>query len=192
MTKILFFAGSARQDSVNKKLAKAAFEYALSRNVEATYLDLAAYPLPIYDGDFEDQNGLPDNAKTLKQIFADHDGFFIASPEYNSSISPLLKNVIDWASRAETKDEPPLKAYKGKVVAISAASPGGLGGIRGLVPLRMLLGNIGIFVTPSQLAIPGAHNAFDDHGGLIDDHQKATLEKIVSELIDSVRGLNTK
>lgn len=185
MTKLLFFAGSARTDSVNKKLAKAAYEHAMTKDgIESTFLDLKAYPLPIYDGDLEDQDGIPENAKKLKQILADHDGFFIASPEYNSGYSPLLKNVIDWCSRAESKDEPPLKAYKDKVVAITAASPGGLGGIRGLVPLRMLLGNIGVHVLPNQLAISGAFNAFDDHGGLKDDHQKAMLEGVVDQLID--------
>ena len=191
MAKILFFAGSARKDSVNKKLAKAAYEYAMTRNIEATFLDLAAYPLPIYDGDFEDENGMPDNAKTLKQILSDHDGFFIASPEYNSAYPALLKNAIDWATRAESDDEPPLRAFKNKVAALAAASPGGLGGIRGLVPLRMLLGNIGVFVTPSQIALSGAYNAFDDHGGLKDDHQKAMLENVVAELIDTARALKS-
>ena len=190
--KILFFAGSARKDSVNKKLAKVAYEYASSKGVEATFIDLASYPLPIFDEDYEAENGIPENAKTLKQILADHDGFFITSPEYNSSYSALLKNMVDWLSRPETKDEPPLLAFKGKVAGLGAASPGGLGGIRGLVPLRMLLGNIGVFVTPTQIALAGAFNAFDARGGLNDDAQRALLEMTVDELVSTASALKTK
>lgn len=190
MTKILFFAGSARKDSVNKKLAKSAFEYALTKKVDATLLDLQAYPLPIFDEDLESAEGLPENAKTLKQILSDHDGFFIASPEYNSGYSALLKNTIDWCTRTETKDEKPLQVFKGKVAALGAASPGGYGGLRGLVPLRMLLGNIGVHVTPTQIAVAGAFSAFDDHGALVNDPQRALLESVVDELIETANKLN--
>lgn len=190
MTKILFFAGSARKDSVNKKLARAAYEYAMTQDgVEATFLDLAVYPMPIYDEDLETENGMPDNVKTIKQVLADHDGFFVASPEFNSSYPALLKNAIDWATRPAHKGEKPLLSFKGKAAALGATSPGALGGIRGLVPLRMLLGNIGVFVTPTQICVPGAFNAFDAHGGLIDDTLRALLESTVDELIDTARKL---
>jgi len=189
--KLLFLAGSARQDSANKKLAKAAAKMADQENVEATFIDLADYRMPLYDGDLEAAEGLPENAIRLKEQFMAADGFFIASPEYNSSFSPLLKNTIDWMSRPHTENEAPLVAYQGKVAAISGASPGGLGGLRGLVPLRMLLGNIGVTVTPDQLAVGGAFGAFDDNGDLTDERQKAGLQNVVDQLIRTTRALNS-
>ncbi|MCK5189939.1 MAG: NAD(P)H-dependent oxidoreductase, partial [Methylococcales bacterium] len=113
----------------------------------------------------------------------EHDGFLIASPEYNSAFSPLLKNAIDWASRAESDNEPPLLAYKGKTASIMAASPGALGGLRGLVFLRMLLANIGITVLPEQQAIPHAFKAFSDKGTLNDSNQQLAIEKLGKNLV---------
>ena len=185
--KILFFAGSARDDSVNKKLAKQAYDIAKEKGADATFVDLRDYPMPIYDGDEEDAHGLPENAKTFKKLFADHDAVFIASPEYNSSFSPLLKNTIDWISRKESDDEQPLLAFNGKVAAIAGASPGGFGGLRGLVPLRMLLENINVMVLPQQLTIPSAYGKFDDDGNLTDDTAKDMLTSIIDRLI-SVSG----
>ena len=140
--------------------------------------------MPIYDGDLEDASGLPEAAKRLKQVFREHDGVFIASPEYNSSIAPLLKNVLDWISRKHEADEPMLSAYQGKVMAIAAASPGGFGGLRGLVPLRMMLGNIGVLVLPEQLAISFADTVFDAEGNLSDDKHRKVLERMVSRLVE--------
>jgi chromate reductase len=182
-TKLLFLAGSARKDSLNKKLAKVAYNLALAQGVNATFIDLKDYPLPIYDGDLEDESGLPENALKLKQLFTDHSGLFIASPEYNSSISPLLKNTLDWISRPHASDEIPLSAYRDKVAAIVAASPGGLGGLRGLVPLRMLLGNIQVLVLPQQLALASAMSAFDEQGQLVDEQKGKALGAIVATLI---------
>lgn len=187
--KIIFFAGSSRKDSVNKKLAKQAYEIAKGKGADATFIDLADYPMPLYNGDLEDAEGLPENAKKLKKIFLDHDAFFVAAPEYNSSLAPLLKNTIDWMSRAESDDEAPLAVYKNKVAAISAASPGGFGGLRGLVPLRMLLENISVMVIPPQLAISGAYDQFDDFGTLTNDQQRGMLDKIVEQLIDTATKL---
>ena len=142
MANILFLAGSARKESINKKLARLAATMAEATGADVTLIDLKDYDMPIYNGDLEQENGLPENAKKLKKIFIEHDGFFIASPEYNSSYSALLKNTIDWLSRPHKENEPPLTAYKGKVAALGATSPGALGGLRGLVALRMLLGKI--------------------------------------------------
>lgn len=180
---LLFLAGSARRDSFNKKLAKQAAGIAEAEAADVTLLDLADYPMPIYNGDLEEEKGIPDTARKLKQMFIDCDGFFIASPEYNSSIPPLLKNTLDWLSRREGEHEPPLAAYKGKVAALSAASPGGNGGLRGLVPLRMMLGNIGVHLIPQQLAVASANDAFDNNGKLKSDQQLQTLTSIVRELI---------
>lgn len=184
MAKLLFLAGSSRKDSFNKKLAKEAALIAKELDAEVTYVDLKEFPMPIYDGDLEEASGLPENAIKLKQLFCDHDGFFIASPEYNSSISALLKNSLDWISRKHNKDEAALVAFHGKIAAISAASPGGLGGLRGLVTLRMILGNIGVIVVPNQIAISFADNAFNETSELSDKKQKDALRNVVKQLVD--------
>lgn len=183
MAKILFLAGSARKESINKKLARLAATTAEISGAETTLIDLRNYDMPLYNGDLEAEKGIPDNAKKLKQVFIEHDGFFIASPEYNGSYSPLLKNTIDWLSRAHKKNEPPLAAYKGKVAALGAISPGALGGLRGLVPLRMLLNNIGVTVIPSQITIGAGFKAFDLTENLIDEGQAKMLQSTIDQLL---------
>ena len=175
MTKILAFAGSSRKDSFNKKLLSIAAQGAVSAGAEVTIIDLADYPAPIFNQDLEMKHGIPDKAREFKNLLIAHDGFLIASPEYNSGFSPLLKNMIDWASRKESDNEPPLQAYKGKFAVIMAISPGALGGLRGLVFLRMLLNNIGVTVLPEQLAVPLANKAFADDGSLVDEQQQQTV-----------------
>ena len=128
MLKILAFAGSSRKESFNKKLLKIAVLGVQEQGGYVTLIDLADYPMPIFNQDLEQEQGIPENARKLKQLMVEHNAFIIASPEYNSTFSPLLKNVIDWASRAESDEEPPLVAYKGKLAVIMAASPGALGG----------------------------------------------------------------
>jgi len=183
MAKILFLAGSVRKGSINKTLASLAANMAEDAGADVTLIDLKDYEMPIYNGDLEKEQGLPENAKKLKQLFIEHDGFFIASPEYNSSYSALLKNTIDWLSRPHKDNELPLSAYKGKVAALGATSPGALGGLRGLVVLRMLLGNIGVTVIPPQIAIAAGFKAFDSEGKLVDDNQQKMLRSVVDELI---------
>lgn len=183
---ILFFAGSARRDSYNKKLARKAYDMARAEGAAATLIDLRDFPMPIYDGDLEAESGLPENAKKLKQLFVEHRGLFIASPEYNSSISPLLKNSLDWISRKESADEPPLIAYQNKVAALGATSSGHFGGLRGLVILRMLLGNIQVTVLPKQLAIPYYKQAFNEAGELVDEPSIKNLQLIIKNLIEAV------
>ena len=183
MVKLLFFAGSARKDSMNKKLAKLAAAMASQAGAEVTLIDLADYEMPLYDGDLEATLGVPENALKLRQLFIEHAGFFIASPEYNSSLPPLLKNSLDWISRPHGENEPSLIAYRGKVAALGAVSPGGLGGIRGLVPLRMMLGNIGVTVVPSQVAIGFGGEAFDAKGELKDPSRAGILKATVESLV---------
>lgn len=176
MAKILAFAGSARKASFNKKLLAVAVEGARNAGAEVTVIDFADYPMPLFNEDLEAEQGMPENAQAFKDLLIAHDGLLIASPEYNSAFSPLLKNAIDWASRSSAENEPPLIAYKGKYAAIMATSPGGLGGMRGLVFLRMLLGNIGITVLPEQQAVGNAFNAFNESGALNDEK---TQEKVM-------------
>ena len=189
MAKLLFFAGSARAESINKKLAQAAAEMARDVGTEVTFVDLKDYPMPLYDGDLEERDGVPETAQKLKALFVEHDGFFIASPEFNSSITPLLKNTLDWVSRPHEENEEMLIAYKGKVAALGATSPGALGGLRGLVPLRMILGNIGVHVVPTQAAIGGGFKAFDDDGTLKEERQVKLLKTTIDELVATVDRL---
>jgi NAD(P)H-dependent FMN reductase len=180
--KVLAFAGSLRRDSYNKKLARVAAGVARDAGAEVTTLDLADWPLPIYDGDLEDREGVPVQVMTLKSMFRAHDAFLIASPEYNSSVSAALKNLIDWLSRP-VKDEPSLACFRGKTAALFSASPGALGGLRGLVHLRAILGNIGVLLVADQLAIGKADEAFADDGSLKNPKQGALLGEIVRDLV---------
>lgn len=181
--KILFLSGSTRKGSFNSALAKTAYEIALAQNVDAEYIDLADYKMPLFNEDDESKNGIPDSALRLKQKFIDADGYFIASPEYNGSITPLLKNTLDWLSRASEENEVPLSAYSDKAAAIGGASPGGFGGMRALVPLRLLLSNLGVNMVGKQIAISAAHEAFDEAGKLKSERYQNMLEGIVKTLI---------
>lgn len=186
--RILCFAGSTRTESWNKKLARHAAELASAAGAEATYLDLRELALPLYDGDLEERDGLPPGARRLKELMRAHQALLIASPEYNASVSAALKNALDWASRAEP-EERPLAAYKDKLALLVSASPGALGGLRGLVHLRAILGNLGVLVLPDQLAVSKAHEAFDADGRLRDEKQRATLQRQVATLVAIARKL---
>ncbi|MBD2124646.1 NADPH-dependent FMN reductase [Trichocoleus sp. FACHB-262] len=189
-TKILAFAGSARQDSINKKLVKVALEGAKAAGAEVTYLDFRDLPIPLYDGDLEEAEGLPENVLKLKALMKAHQGFLIACPEYNSSITPLLKNAIDWASRSEP-GELPLECFAGKVAVLMSASPGALGGLRGLVHVRSILGNIGVLVLPDQQAISIAYQAFEENGNLKDEVQQTSILQLGSKLATVTAKLNS-
>lgn len=189
MAKLLFLAGSARTGSVNKKLAKLASEMAAKEGADVSYIDLKDYPLPIFCEDIEKDEGMPENAKKLKEMFIEHDGFFIAAPEYNSAITPLLKNVIDWISRPHEENETPLAAYKGKVAALGAATPGGLGGIRGLPGLRFILSNIGVHVIPDQIALGNAFNAFSDDGDIMDERQAEFMKNTIVNFVKTANKI---
>ncbi len=175
--KILCWSGSLRKESFNKKLVKIAMSAAEKAGAEVTYIDLKELPLPIYDEDSEKESGIPDNAKKIKKLIKEHNAFLIASPEYNSGMSAALKNMIDWASRPEP-GEKMLECFLGKTAGIMAASPGALGGLRGLVGLRSVLGNINVLVVPDQVAVSKANEAFDDAGKLKDEKMQAQVEKI--------------
>nr|WP_313898598.1 NAD(P)H-dependent oxidoreductase [Roseofilum reptotaenium] len=184
-TKILAFAGSARQDSFHKKLVKIAAQGATDAGAEVTFIDLRDYPMPIYDQDLQEQEGFPQSVLALKQFFKSHNGLLIASPEYNSSISGLLKNTIDWLSRSEPDESPlALSCFRGKVAAIMSTSPGGLGGLRGLVHLRAILENIGVIVLPDQKTIPNAFEQFDSQGQLKEQRQQESVQALGKKLAE--------
>lgn len=186
--RLLAFAGSSRKDSLNKALVKVAADGARSAGADVMFLDLKDYSLPIFDEDLEKAQGLPESAKKLKKIFIESHGFLIASPEYNSSVSALLKNTLDWISRPNA-GEAPLAAFQGKVSALLSASPGAFGGLRGLVHLRAILGNIGVIVLPDQIAVSKAHEAFGPDGRLNDAKQQASVESLGKKLASTAGKL---
>ncbi len=185
--KILAFAGSTRKGSFNQQLVQIAAKGAISAGAEVSVINLGEYPLPIFNEDLE-KEGQPEHARRLKELFIQHDGLLISSPEYNSSVTPLLKNTIDWVSRGDDTN-PPLAAFTGKVSGIMAASPGGLGGLRGLVHLRSILSNIGVLVIPQQMAIPKAFEAFKEDGDLADEKQQAAIRGIGESVANLVKKI---
>jgi len=188
--KILIVSGSARRESFNARLAKLAAEHARAKGGEVDYATGEELrELPMFDQDQEAREGMPPAAQALNQRFLAVRVLTFACPEYNSSVTPLLKNALDWVSRTETDDEPSLAAYKGKVAGLLAASPGQLGGLRGLVHVRAILGNIGVLVVPTQLAIPHAGEAFDAEGRLRDARQAKSLTGVVDEVMRVVGAL---
>ncbi len=189
MTTLLFMAGSNSKNSLNKKLARYACNLAKGHGADAHFIDLKDYEMPLYCTDWEMENGIPDNTKNLKKLFQNCDGFFIASPEYNSTFSPLVKNTIDWMSRPHEEGEKMLSAYKGKVAAIGAVSPGALGGLRGLTPLRTMLSNIGVHVIPTQVAV-GGKGTIDDDGNLTQDMHITMTKAMVEEFVKTAKKLN--
>jgi NAD(P)H-dependent FMN reductase len=185
MARILALAGSARRDSLNKRLARAAAQYAREAGAEVTFVDLDDYPMPVYHADLEARDGMPEPARRLRGIFLAHDALLVASPENNSSVSALLKNTIDWLSRDVGEgrgDDSGLAPWRGKVAGIMAASPGGFGGIRGLPHLRQILAALGVDVLGTQVAVPRAHEAFAPDGSIADER----VAKSVRALAESV------
>ncbi len=188
MPKILCFAGSARKQSWNRQLLEVAARMIREQGGETTMLELGELGLPLFDEDLEREQGTPDGAKRLKQAMFAHDGFVIACPEYNSSITPLLKNTIDWASRP-AQGETPLQAFKGKVCGLISASQGALGGLRGLVHVRSILGNIGVVVLPEQSAVGAIHDQLVN-GDLKDGPPKKFLGEMTQRIVEVTRRLH--
>lgn len=189
MSKILAFAGSARSASLNKKLVAFAADQIRRQGGEVTLIDLQDFEMPLYNGDLEEDQGAPEAADRLFTLMKDHQGLLLSCPEYNSSITPLLKNTIDWLSRPRDGEES-LAAFTGKVAGLLAASPGGLGGLRGLVHVRSILGNIGVHVIPNQVALSQANEAFDESGALRDDKMHKRVAGVVTQLIETTAKLS--
>ena len=187
--RILAFAGSARTDSLNKKVVKVAADGARETGAEVTVVDLRDYPMPIYDGDLEQHDGIPENAGKLRTLMNDHHGFLIASPEYNGSITPLLKNVLDWVSRP-VPDGSNHTAYADKVVGLMSASPGFLGGMRSLMHARWVLSKLGALVLPDQSTVGQAGKAFDSDGNMTDERKRDQLMALGRKVVETTAKLN--
>ncbi|MDH3531011.1 MAG: NAD(P)H-dependent oxidoreductase [Acidobacteriota bacterium] len=181
--KILAFAGSLRKESTNKKTLRIAAAAAEAAGADVTVIDLKDYPLPIYDGDIESEKGLPENAQELQRIMLESQGLLIASPEYNSSVTGALKNMIDWTSRPDG-DQKAGACYDGKAAIMMSASPGNLGGLRGLFDVRKILSAMGVIVLPDQVAVAHAYKAFDDDGKLLDEQVRKSVEGLGEKLAD--------
>jgi len=188
--KIIAFAGSTRKESNNKKLVKIAAEGAKEANAEVIYIDLEDYPLPLFDEDLEKREGLPENGRKLKDLFLENNGLLISSPEYNSSYSGVFKNTIDWLSRP-VEGFPPLECFADKVAVLMAASPGSLGGLRGLVHVRSLLGNIKVTVLPDQIALISAGSAFENETTLKDAKMHDRIKELGKKLTETINKLNS-
>lgn len=180
--KVLVFAGSSRQDSHNKQLARLVAKRIEALGGVATFVDLKDYPCPLFDEDIETQ-GVPENVLKLRELLADHQALFIASPEYNGFITPLLKNTLDWLSRPY-EDTPGLALYSGKWAALVSASPGGLGGIRAMPLAQQLLANLGLIVLPQPMSLSKAHTAFDEAGTFIEEANSKKLDALCQRLVD--------
>lgn len=176
-SKILAFAGSTRTGSFNRQALDYAVKGAREAGADVTLIDLKDYSLPLYNGDLELSHGIPDSAMRLKALFKENDGLLLACPEYNSSITPLLKNTLDWVSRAHG-DESGLVPYEGKWAGLVAASDGRLGGLRGLRHVREILTTLQVMVIPQQMALSNADKALLEPGNTA----LAGLEKIGLEL----------
>ncbi|MEQ8824606.1 MAG: NAD(P)H-dependent oxidoreductase [Filomicrobium sp.] len=182
-TRLLFIAGSARSGSFNKKVARLGAQIAQANGITSTFADLGDYPMPVYDGDLEAGEGPPENARKLKALFQLHTGILIASPEYNASISPLLKNTLDWVSRVREEGEGMNEVYRTRVFALASASPGGMGGLRGLNTVRHVLEiGLGALVLPEQIAVPRAANAFNEDGNLADEAAQERYKSLIENL----------
>jgi len=186
--KILAFSGSSRDGSYNAMLLDVAVAGAVVAGAEVDVLNLRSLELPLFDADLEQAEGLPEGVRQLKAQMMAHQGFLIASPEYNGSISPALKNAIDWASRPNGS-EPPLACFADKVAAICSASPGALGGLRGLVHVRAILSNLKVLVLPDQVAVGEAHHAFHREGGLKDEKLRQSVEALGAKVAHVIAKL---
>lgn len=183
--KILVIPGSLRTGSFNARLAALAAKELALLDVQVSLISLADYPLPIYDGDLEAKSGPPDAAYDLKRMIASHHGVLIVTPEYNSSVPPLLKNAIDWATRARDRNEALGQAFRDRAFAIAAASGGKFGGLRALMALRQILAlGCGATVVPKQMALSFADQAFDEMDRLKEPGDAEMLRGTLRQLID--------
>lgn len=187
--KILVLPGSTRGGSHNVKLAALAVKELATVDIDVTRISLADYPLPMFEGELDDE-GAPASAVKLKEMIMAHHGVFIASPEYTASVTPLLKNAIDWVSRVRARGEPTYAAFKGRVFAIASASPGRNGGLRSLMALRQILElGCGALVIPEQVAVANADEAFDNMDNLVDAKTADLLRVQLARLVDMAQRM---
>jgi chromate reductase len=182
--KILVIPGSLRTGSHNAKLAATAAYELAQAGAEVTRISLGDFPLPIYDGDLQSKSGVPKHAINLKRMIGAHHGVLMVTPEYNSSVPPLVKNAIDWVSRVQDAHETRGQVFRERAFAIAAASENRLGGARCLAALRLILSACRATVIPNQFALPFANEAYDDMDRLKQPDDIEALGALVRQLID--------
>jgi chromate reductase len=187
--KILAFCGSPRRDSLNQKLLDTAVLGALDAGAQVSNIRLLDFPLPIYDGDWETEHGLPERARALKALIAEHHALLIATPEHNGGYTALLKNALDWASRPIESDPTGLEVFAGKVAAMVSASPGVLGGMRAQIALQISLNKLGLLVIPNSFALGVAHQAFDEQRRLKDGNVDQNVRGVGAALVRTAIAL---
>lgn len=186
--RILAFAGSLRSASLNRKLLAVAVGGARDAGAEVTPIDLRDFALPLYDGDLEAAHGIPPPARKLKDLFKAHHGLLIACPEYNTSITAVLKNTLDWVSRPDGAESGQVP-YEGKVAGLFSASPGAFGAVRSLESVRGILMSLGCLVVPRRVAVPRAHEAFAEDGTMKDPKQAETVHGVAAEVVRLIARL---
>jgi NAD(P)H-dependent FMN reductase len=190
--KILAIAGSLREHSYTRRVLMAAVAGAREAGAEVTVADLRDFPMPIYDPDAHERDGFHDRALDFQGLVAGHDGFLVATPEHNGSLSAALKNAIDWASRPSERHARPT-IFQGKVAAIVTASPGRFGGVRSLGHLRGVLTSVGVHVLPTEIAVPLVDTLFDGEGETIADAEtRRSLERLGASLADAAARLRAE
>jgi NAD(P)H-dependent FMN reductase len=187
--KILAFAGSLREGSLNKKVVHVAADGARAAGAEVTVIDLRDFDMPIYNADIHQRDGFPEKATEFQQLLIDHDGILICSPEYNGSLPGGMKNAIDWASRLREPGQKMYAAFENKIAGIMTASPGSFGGLRALNHLRGILTIMTVKVLPLEIAVTFAHQKFEGDT-MTDEKTKAVLEKLGAELTDTIKKFN--
>ena len=190
--RILVFAGSIRSGAYSGKTADAAQRELALAGAEVTRISLADYPLPIMDEDLERERGVPENAVKLARLFAAHDGILIATPEYNGSMPPLVKNTIDWISRVKSDGGKPLRPLPGRLVAICSSSDGHFAGIRSAAHLRAVLSHIQMEVISPQCSIPYGKEAFDEDGNFREERHAKSMKRVCDSLIGMARTLSRR
>ena len=190
--RIVVFAGSLRTGAFSIRTADAAMKELALQGAEVTRISLADYPLPIMDEDLEREKGIPDNAMKLARLLAAHDGLLIASPEYNASIPPLLKNTIDWVSRVSKDGGRPLRPFAGLAAALCSSSNGMYGGNRGLYHLRAVLMNVGAEIVTPQCSVARAADAFDEDGALKEERTRNMMSRTCRALIEQARMMSNR
>lgn len=187
--KILVIPGSVRIGSHNARLAAAVTRELVLADIDVTRVSLADYPLPIFDAHIE-ARGVPEEAHGLKRLIASHHGVFLATPEYNASITPLLKNAIDWVSKARERGEAPLAVFRRRVFALGAASTGRFGGMRSLLATRQVLEiGCGAMVLPAQMSVPFADQAFDEMDQFRNEQDAERLRGFARDFIDAAQRM---
>ncbi len=175
---ILAISGSTRKDSLNQKLVNEAAEMAKQMGAKVTIVYLKDYPMPFYDGDLESESGLPPKAKDLRHLLIESQAILLASPEYNHSVSGILKNAIDWVSRGGKE------AFRGKKIALMSVSPGKKGGVKGLLHLKDIIDDVGGSVISQQVVVPNGLEAFDEKGKLKNAQLKMELKQLVFKAVN--------